>query len=290
MFKGLFTSGIKHDFIFSQKGNIWRMYFNHIGIAVGETRDLNSKEAYLYSFDFKLKQIYFKNFQIDAKWWFSIEAVNDKFIYLNRFTNPEVPEPIGIYAHDIKTGAEIWKNKELIFYFADNEYVYGLKQLFESKILYKLNAKTGEIIAEFRTDEEIIDIIEIKNENDLKVYEGFLYPEIYNFAENDVVFESEINLVEKDKVEGPLEYIKFNNLLVYNIHIRQGIDMKNIERQILSNVIRIKDTNSGKIILDETLNKITSSYVPDSFFIKDGYLFYVKEKKELTSINLNILL
>jgi hypothetical protein len=66
--------------------------------------------------------------------------------------------------------------------------------------------------------------------------------------------------------------------------------MKNIERQILSNVIRIKDTNSGKIILDETLNKITSSYVPDSFFIKDGYLFYVKEKKELTSINLNILL
>jgi hypothetical protein len=288
MFKSLFSSGLKPVFTFSQKGNIWRMYFNHNGITVGETRDLNSKEAYLYSFNFKTKEIFFKNYQIEEKWWFSIEFVSDNFIYLNRFANPEVPEPIGIYAHDIKTGKEIWNNKDLIFYFSDNDFVFGLKQLFESKILYKLDANTGNVIEEYRTDEDIRKVIAQKNENDLKMYEGCLYPEVYNLADNDMVFETEINIPDKNKIEGHLEFIRFNNYLVYNYHIKQGIDLKNIERQILSNILQIKDA-SGKIILNETLNKVTSSYVPDSFFIKDGHLFYVKEKKELTAINLDNL-
>jgi hypothetical protein len=289
MFKNLFSACIKPDFCFSQKGNIWRMYFNNTGITVGETRDLNSKEAYLYSFDFKTKEIFLKNYQIQEKWWFSIESVNDIYVYLGRFFNPEDPEPIGIYAHDIKTGSEVWSNKDLIFYFSDNDFVFGLKRLFESKILYKLNANSGEIIEELRTDEEMIKIIEQKKENDLKMYDGYLYPEIYNLSENDLVFEAEVDFADKAKIEGPLEFIRFNNFLIFNYHIKQAIDLKNIERQILSNILHVKDKAAGKLIHTETLNKITSSYVPDSFFMKDGYLFYVKEKKDLISINMNNL-
>ncbi len=289
MFKNLSSSVLKPDFCFSQKGNIWRMYFNNTGITVGETRDLNSKEAYLYSFDFKTKEIYLKNFQIQEKWWFSIESVNDNYVYLSRFFNPEDPEPIGIYAHDIKTGSEVWENEDLIFYFCDNDFVFGLKRLFESKILYKLNANSGEIIEELRTDDEMIKVIEQKNENDLKMYDGYLYPEIYNLSENNLVFEADVDVGDKAKIEGPLEFIRFNDFLIYNYHIKQGIDLKNIERQILSNILYVKNKAAGKLIHTETLNKITSSYVPDSFFIKDGYLFYVKEKKELISINMNNL-
>lgn len=288
-FKSIFSGDkLKPEFIFSQKGNIWRMYFNNTGITAGETRDLYSKEAYLYSINYKDKKVHLKDFQLNEKWWFSIEGVTDRYIIISHFIKPDTPEPVGIFVLDIITGKEIWKNEELIFLFASNEFVYGYKQLFESKIFYKVKAETGDLMEEFREEVQIINILGEKSEYEEKQYEGYFYPELFIPGdENNLIksyFPDDIKLL---KLEGPVEYIQFNNYLIYNYHEMKGIDIRNIERQLLSNVLSIIDLGNNKKVFHETLNKETSSYVPDSFFVKDGYLFFIKEKKELTSINLN---
>lgn len=288
-FKNLFSgNSLKPDLTFSQKGNIWRMYLNNTGIIVGETRDLFTKEAYLYSLDYVNKEVYFKNLQLDEKWWFLIEGVTDDYIVISRFINPENPEPVGIYFHDIKSGNLIWKNEELMLLFAANEFTYGYKQLFESRILYKLSSAKGEIIEEYREEAQMYDVLAEKSEHDEKQYEGYLYPEIYMQGDNEDVIKTYLpDDVNSIKIEGPIEYIQYNNYLIYNYHEKKGIDLKNIERQVLSNLLYIIDMGKNKMVYNEVLNKETSSYVPDSFFIKDSYLFFIREKKELTSINLN---
>ncbi|RPI17324.1 MAG: DUF4905 domain-containing protein [Ignavibacteriae bacterium] len=288
VFKNLFSgNSIKPDFTFSQKGNIWRMYFNNSGITVGETRDLYTKEAFLYSLNYESKEVYLRDFPLDEKWWFSIEGVTNDYFIISRFLNPEMPEPIGIHVHDIKSGELIWKNDELILFFVTDEFVYGYKQLFESKIFYKMNTSTGGIIEEYREEVNIYDVLSEKSIHDEKQYEGYFYPEIYvQGDEEDVIKEYFPVDVNSLKLEGPVEYIHFNNYLIYNYHEKKGIDIRNIERQVLSNIINIIDLEKNKVVFKEALNKETSSYVPDSFFIKDGYLFFIREKKELTAVNL----
>jgi hypothetical protein len=289
VFKNLFSgNSLKPDLTFSQTGNIWRMYFNNTWITVGETRDLYTREAYLYSLNFENKEVYLKDFQLDEKWWFSIEGVTDDFIIISRFINPENPDPKGIYFYDIRSGKFIWKNEELILLFAENEFTYGMKQLFESRIIYKLSSSTGGIIDEYREEAQMYDILAEKSVHDEKQYEGYLYPEIFTPGDEDDVIKTYLpEDVNSLKLEGPIEYIQYNNYLIYNYHEKKGIDLKNIERQILSNMINIIDLDKNKAVFRKALNKETSSYVPDSFFIKDNFLFFIREKKELTSINLN---
>ena len=75
---------------FSQKGNIWRLYFSNEDIIFCETRDMGSKETLFASINYKTKQIYLSDFQLSEKWWISVEAVTDNTVYFNRFKTPEL--------------------------------------------------------------------------------------------------------------------------------------------------------------------------------------------------------
>lgn len=287
--KELFSKNkIKPYLTFSQKGNIWRMHFSSADILVCETRDLNTKETYFFSLNYKTKQVFLSNFQLDEKWWISIESVSDDSIYFNKFKTPELPEHLGITAVDVKAGKTLWKNEELTFLFADTSEVYAYKEVFEREIFYKLDSNTGNIIETYE-DEKIADsLLELKQFNEEKMFTGFIYPEIY--IEGNVIDPlAEKYLMErfKDvKFMGEIEFIDYEELIIYNFHADAGVNLKDITSHSLSNRLEIFDMKQEKIIHEEILNTDAVNYVPDSFFIRDGFLFYIKEKKELVMIEL----
>jgi hypothetical protein len=282
---------IKPYLTYSQKGIIWRMHFSPVEILVCETRDLAVKETYFFSLNYKTKQVFLSNFQIDEKWWISVESVSDESIFFNSFKTPELPEHMGITAVDVKTGRVRWKNEDLTFLFAESDELYAYKEHFEREIYYKLNSSNGEVL-EIYEDENIADsLLELKRFNEEKMFAGFTYPKIYiERNESDEKSEKYFKKRLKEvKYFGELEYINYNDLLIYNFHADRGVNLKDITAHNLSNLLEIYNTNSERIIHDEILNSDALNYVPDSFFIKDGLLFYIKEKKELTLIDLNKL-
>jgi hypothetical protein len=287
--KELFSKNkIKPYLTFSQKGNIWRMHFSPGDILICETRDLNAKETYFFSINYKTKQVFLSNFQLEEKWWISIESVSDDLVYFNSFKTPELPEHLGITAVDVKTGKTTWINKELTFLFADSSEVYAYKEVFEREIFYKLDSHTGNILETYE-DEKITDsLLELKQFNEEKMFTGFIYPEIY-IEGNDINPLTEKYLMErfKDvKFMGEIEFIDYNGLIIYNFHADSGINLNDITLPNLSNRLEIFDMRLGKMIHEEILNTDVVNYVPDSFFIRDGFLFYIKEKKELVLIEL----
>lgn len=297
--KKLFSShgkaDIKPHFNFSQSGNIWRLYFNQNNIMAGETRDLENKQAYIFSLNYINKKIYLKNFQFDEKWWFAIDGINDKNIFVSNFIHPEMPEHKGFTTIDIKTGKKLWGNGNLEFYFTNNTELYAIKQLFESKIIYKINTENGEIINEYKSDDEINSIITLKNENDIYNYENLLNTVVLNL--DDEHYKSEFDIIisklKSIELQGNIEFIQTDRFIIYNYHSNKGINPKNINESLLTNKLEIFEREPGTMVYNDILNKETSSYVPDSFFVlanpntpMNNFLFYIKEKKELICIEL----
>lgn len=274
---------------FSQKGNIWRLYFSNEDIIFCETRDMGSKETLFASINYKTKQIYLSDFQLSEKWWISVEAVTDNTVYFNRFKTPELPEHMGIISADAKTGKIKWENKDLTFLFAEANDVYAYKEQFEREIFYKLNADNGSIEETYEDEKIAESLLELKKFNEERIFTGFLYPVIF-VKGNELDPRIENYLTEKIKqvnYQGEIEYMDYGNLLIYNFHEDRGINPKDLTVHNLTNKLEIFDFNANRIIHTETLNTDSVNYVPDSFFMKDGFLFYVKEKKELISIDLS---
>lgn len=287
-FKKIFNKNeLKPYFKFSQNGNIWRLFFNNTDFVAGETRDIRTKQAYLFTYDIINKKEYLKNYQFDEKWWFAIDALTDGALIVSNFQKPEMPEHKGFKVLDIKTGKVKWENDEFEFYFANNEHVFAVKQLFESRMIYKLDLNNGSTLSEYKGDE--IDTIAIlKSENNTKIYEGLINTEIFDISDSFLrsKFPGVIKKLQQLKIEGEVEYIEFDKYLILNHHSVKGINLKDISSQLLTNTLEIHGSESNEAIFIDILNMETSSYVPDSFFIRNNFLFYIKEKTELICIKL----
>jgi len=289
-FKELFARNkLKPHLTYSQKGNINRLFLSGSNIVVCETRDMQVKEVYLFSLNYLTKEVYLRDYQLDEKWWISIENVNDDIIFLHTFKRPDMPEPLGIKAIDIKSGSLMWENKDLVFYFSTNDKVFAFKQLFEKRVFHRLNALTGEVEEEYRDSSFDLSLSLLKDEQERAQYRNYLNTDVFSLQ--SAVKDDEVNeylsfRFNKIVTLGDVEFIRCGDILIYNFHISRGINLKNINETYYSNRLEIYDLNAKRITYQDTLNDKVLTYVPDSFFIKDDVLFYIREKKELMAINL----
>lgn len=162
--------------------------------------------------------------------------------------------------------------------------------MFESKIYYKLDPHNGSIIKEFKEEPDILTVLQLKSDSERIFYSDFMYAEIHEGDQSTQ--EPAVNSYLNDRIKGlnisgSLEMIKYHDYLIYNYHQDNGIDIKNINLRTLSNILEIYDMTKNKIVFQDILNNTTSNYVPDSFFIKDNVLFYIKEKKNLVTLKLD---
>ena len=280
---------LKPGLVYSQKGNIWRIHF-HGDVLACETRDLTSKQVYFFSLNFKTNELYLKEYQVEEKWWVEIESLNNSIIFLNYFKTPELPEHLGITAVDLKTGENKWTNTDLTYWFSTNTDVYAVKELFEKKLYFRLDVKTGELSEEFKDEGIEQYLAELQNVQESKRYSNLINAEIYDKNNSSIPAHIKRYLDERFydiRILGSIEFIEFNNYLVYNYHKDEGVNLKDLNLRNLTNILEVYDTQNKSIVYSDTLNKQAFNYVPDSFFINEGYLFFIKEKRELAVINLN---
>jgi len=112
---------------FSQRGNIWRMFFTDNKLIAGETRDIINKLVSFFSLNYENRTVLIKNLQLNEKWWLSIANVNDSLIFLSSYRKPDMPEHLGITVLDIFSGVVRWQKNDLTFLFTDNEFAYTYK-------------------------------------------------------------------------------------------------------------------------------------------------------------------
>lgn len=266
---------IKKKYSFTNKRTIWRLLPSGDNLLI-EERDDKSKQVYFSVIKIATGGKILSELQFDEKFWVGVEAFENNRIIFHRFIKPDMPGHIGIIVYSLESGAILWNREDLVFLFLSGELVFAYRQKFESREFFSLDASTGNIINEYGEDaKEINSFREKLLSEQYEKFKGYFFPEIYVSGSISVRAEELINDRKKNEIiSGSIEYTEKDGLLFLSYHtIEDGGKFKNN-----FNVI---DINSGKIILEVLLNRGITSYIPDSFFVKDGLLFLIKDKSEL---------
>ena len=267
---------IKKKFTHDNKRPIWRILPTETGKLIIEERGKDNKQVYFNCINIENGKKVFKNFQLEEKFWIGIEAVHNDVIYFHKFVKPDMPHHIGIIAMDVNEKKILWENSKYSFLFIWKEKIYCFQQMFEVRKYFCLDYESGKLIEEFGDDS--VKVNEFKKELDSsKPFSNYFFPISYN--SNITVAENLKDTFQKLRdnftFSGNIEYVQKKNLLLFNFHIVNSDGN-------LSNRFKVLDLSSGKFIFEETLIKETKTFAPDSFFVKDDFLFLLFGKNRLS--------
>jgi hypothetical protein len=275
----LFTSGsLAPAWHFTAAHTLWRLMFSHNGMIFGEDRDTEKKTATFFCIDAHNGKSRWQQKQFSDQWWIGLEGTVDKKLFLHGFKKPDMPEHKSIICVDAESGNELWRNDDCALFTCKGPYVFGYRDLFERRLYYKLRETDGMLIEELQTLPEDIDGSAPLEKND------FHFSQPYNDRDEQT---GKIVLgLYKGKMEDirSVEFIETAVYTVLNIHSVRSVTDRGVED--LTNTLFIAETQSGKKLYSDILNESTPYPVPDSFFIDPPMLYYIKERKTLTAVNL----
>jgi hypothetical protein len=261
----------KHD----NNKQIWRILPTANQKLVIEERDIKTKEVFFCCLDIESGKKIFKDFQLDEKNWIGIESIYKDMIFFHTYGKPDMPAHKSIIAFDMLSQSILWKNDNYVFSFVYDDKVYCFQQRFESRVFFALDYLTGNVVEDFGNDSIIIN--QLKEKSDKKFWEqNYLFPEY--FSRNSSV-ENEYQkyleqVLENNVIKGNLSYLKVENLLMYNFH-------EVSKTNTLNNLFVALDLSKNKILLKEYLDKNLVNLMPESFFVRDNYLFLIVDKTKL---------
>jgi hypothetical protein len=266
---------LKKKYRFDNNRQIWRIIPTGDGKLFIEEREPEKKQVYFHCLSIDSGEKILSNFQLDDKFWVGIEDVKDNIIFFHKFAKPDMPKHRGIFAFDINGKELIWQKPELIYLFRLDDKIYTYKEKFEGRNYYSINSVDGEIIEDIGNNHEQINLL--RNESSSKANEeSYLFPEAFDLEmDPHSPAKDFIKSLRNDFViTGKVEYILKDQLLMMSFHEANS-------RGSLSNLFKAVDLSSGKYILEEVINKETSLFLTDSFFVKDELLFLLYGKTRL---------
>jgi Domain of unknown function (DUF4905) len=266
---------LKKNYRFDNKRQIWRIIPTDNGKLIIEERETEKKLAYFHCLELESGKKILSNFQPEDKFWIGIEAVRGDTIFFHKFAKPDMPKHRGIFAFDLRKKNFTWQNPELIFLFILDEKLYTYKEKFEGRDYYAINPSTGEIVEDVGSNYEMINRLRDES-NKEEESKGYLFPEVF---EADSVTDDRANefikaLKNDFVISGKIEFIWKANLLMLSFHEANS-------KGTLNNLFKAVDLSKGKYILEEVINKETSLFMTDSFFVKDNLLFLLFGKTRL---------
>lgn len=265
------------------KGVLWRLLQSESGLFVGEDRNLESKETTFFCLDQRSGKVLWERRAFNEAWWIGVEAVHGDRVFLHGFLKPDMPQHMGITAVDLITGKIAWNKSDFSFILAIDGSVFAAK---DSALLFELDCRTGETLHAWGDNNEVLRAARTRlrtretDEPEFPVLFGTSSP----MDERTATFVSRHSRVQN--VVGSIEGLEKNEHFFYSYHETDG--GSNAEGR-LRNMLKVINLKNGEIVLTETLNKSVPAAVPDSFFIHQDMLYFIKDRSELTAVNIREL-
>ena len=263
---------------FRTSGILWRLTFSQTGFIIGEDRDADKKIVTYFCLNVSNGDVLWKDLSFCDPFWSGVKGVIEDKLYIHGFRKPDMPEQHKIVAVDLGTGKELWSRNDISVLSANENELCAFRDFFERRAYYLINAKDGELIAEYdKLPETYIP------REDFTGKTNFQYPqpsqlttELKNLIEQ---FAPTIN------IKGQIEIIEYKNLFMCSFHQKEK---NNPDEQInYSHHFLLIDNSKTKLLYKEVLNSSTPNIVPDSYFLGDDILFLLKEKSAIIAININ---
>jgi hypothetical protein len=264
---------------------IWRFVFSGSGHILGEARDPEEKTTSFFCLREHDGAVLWEGMRSDENWWVGFEAIAGPRFFLHGFRKPDMPQHLGIRAHDLASGEALWRNDELAFVLARGDDVFGAREGFSGMEFFRLSAADGSVTEEMGQDLETINTLRglLNEEEDFR---GYRYPE--PFSREHPAFEAAAapvqSLVDPAQVIGSLDVLVEAPLLLAAWHeVKENSGARPVLRQRFAAL----SLPRGNSLHETVLLAETAAPGMDSFFLKDTQLLYIQNRHVLTAHDLN---
>jgi hypothetical protein len=147
-----------------------------------------------------------------------------------------------------------------------------------------LNVRSGEILQTF--DDSFEELRRIRSlATDEQRQEAFRFPEILDANSVDPLMEAMVRKATAGtRVAGEIEYIREQGYLVFNYHVPEADT--GAEAPLFSNRLSVIDMQGNKSVFSAVLAHNVKAFIPDSFFAKLPYVYFIKDQTTLTAVKL----
>ena len=272
---------------FTTKGTLWRMLVSEGNHIIGEDRDAEKKSVSFFCLNGETGNVLWRNVQFHEKWWITIEAIHQDVVFFHEYASPDLPAHKKIYALEIATGKLLWYNEELSFAFAHNESVFASKDTEEQRIFLELDLRTGAVLGE--KDAQYMNVL---RETITPREEQVEFPQPFDFSINgNAELKQHIEkAVSKAKNIQHIEFLEKSlqkdggqvGKLVVGWY--DNVSAK-LDQPMLNQELVVIDESSN-IIYRDLMNSEVTIAVPDTFFGKGNFVYYIKNKKTLVALRI----
>jgi hypothetical protein len=269
---------------FSTGTHIWRILLSSKETIVGETRNNKTKTASFFCVDAFSGRPFWKEVEFDEPWWIGIEAVYDKWIIVHKYARPDMPEHRGVLMVELTTGKLLWRNDELTFWFVHEQKLYAYKYIFEKRLGYEIDIKTGKVIYEYV--DNLNSLHELRRQvlqKESESVQSTIFPEVLSQNQSNSQIATSIQQITGGKaLEGWIEYLVRNNILLLSYYRKTNYSGS----VTLDSIFTVYDLKRREKQYNEVVAKDVKVPSPDTFFVKDGFVYFIKNQNTLTALQL----
>lgn len=266
---------------------IWKLRPTAGGILVGESRDIEQKTMTLFAIRPSEGRLLFNGVKLQEPWWVALETTIGEVALLHSFPRPDLPSATGTTAIDCATGEVLWHDEAIRVLCGIEEIALVRRsERLERSALALVDVRTGMVLEEIGDDRERVgDFQELCAASD--IWPGWInsnpLDEVHpRFNE---ISEWLARLLKEPR--GTAEIAEYGRFTALGAHARSG----STADAMLANHVdaHLVVLCEGRPIFHETATSDAPAPGSDLFFIWNGMLVFIKERRTLAGINLNTL-
>ncbi|MCL5739088.1 MAG: DUF4905 domain-containing protein [Bacteroidetes bacterium] len=276
----LFRKRLSPTWTFRSDKKVWRLLPGS-GVLAVELRDTDNKITEFAGLDIETGSSLWQNFQLEEKWWVTVNKIYNDVLLLQQFVKPDMPTPGKIFAVDLFTGKPLWQNHELSYLNIIDDVVYGLRRTLQSEDIVGLNYRTGEEREVFSADDTRAQELSFSLPED-----DFILPSLFEELEEtpDSASAAVLKRLIPTDAKTPTVIESPSGKEIVGYHQNAGTDEKGV--QVYDSHLKIID-GEGKILFEDVADKKVYSALQDFYFAVNEQLIYVRNSNEIVAVKLS---
>ncbi len=263
--------------VYQARGMVWRVFPAGEDMFVGEDRDVETKHVSFFCLNRANGKVLWEDVSFDEAWWISIEAVHRDRVFLHGFTRPDMPDHRRIIALDLPTGRVAWSRDDVRYLLAAEDSVFASRDTMSGWIIDELDLRTGLTLRSRENDAAAVQAA--RSQVQALAQTGPEFPTaLSEMPETEEGLDAARKVSRNENIVGPIDVLVKGRLCIFSCHERKG------GGGLLKHTLHVVDSRDGEDLFVETLNDDVQSPVPDSFFVQDEMLYFVRDRSRLTAI------
>jgi len=248
-------------------------------MLVGEDRDPAAKRASFFGLNRIKGEVLWENVVFEEPWWISIEAVHRDRVFLHGYSRPDMPDHQRVHVLDLFTGHTLWSRDDARFLFAADDSVFVSRDTASGRTIMELALRDGAVTGTRENDASELNAARSRVQRTAEDAPRFPLTLQETFpAGGQPAYLQEV--VQRGTMAGAMEVLVNDGLCLFSYH------EKSDEEGHLRNILNVVQMDNGRQVLSETLNEDVKGIVPDSFFVQEGILYFVRERSQLVAVTM----